>query len=521
MPKKHQQSFLKTNSNYVHPSLGSSSKSTQSTPPATLTVNEKLSQLRLAQATPEATERQRALAESLNQRSVPPSLGGILGVPESAPPAPKPGHRPRIRLRTPGPAPPRSWLVGQATEYRLAPRGARNFGSKPERTRKLPAGLCRFLDVIGERTVERGSLMHLSLRSIAQNWDAVVEEGLEYLADLPEHLRVTLISYLASYGPPAGISISSLGALIYGNAGLTCLDLSSLVGWGFSPKELNSCLTRSVPAQAGGHSGGISSTGVADSWDAEETAEEVHASIPQTLVLPAHGSLTKLSLSRPSTAVNWKDLLHLTAKLPTLTHLSLAYWPGTYEGMSMNLRQLSRQTYCLRWLDLEGCDFAPSLYGSSRPGETSTGSPQYHMLNPSQQAALRDLVEPRIIVPDWAGSWKQLTYLNLSRGWHPNNIHQVERLARTKLEKDFADWLLSHSEDVILSQCIACGSTLGSTNSTDGCAGCTAYQEQYAREFYDWSEKQSWAVETAVACRSLRGHSNHGPLTVDVGWRMI
>lgn len=122
MPKKHRQSYLGTKPNYVHPTLsgGKQAPSSSSSTPSTTTVNERLSQLRIAQASPASADRKRALAELSNQKSLPPSLGqGILGLAPTDAPRPRQNIRSRIRLRThvtPGPAAPPSWM-GRRTPW--------------------------------------------------------------------------------------------------------------------------------------------------------------------------------------------------------------------------------------------------------------------------------------------------------------------------------------------------------------------------------------------------------------------
>lgn len=73
-------------------------------------VNDRLNELRKIEG-PDAAAKKREIADLVGQKSVPPELRGILGVPESAPPRARPGFRTRDRLRTPGPAPPRSWTA--------------------------------------------------------------------------------------------------------------------------------------------------------------------------------------------------------------------------------------------------------------------------------------------------------------------------------------------------------------------------------------------------------------------------
>lgn len=146
-------------------------------------------------------------------------------------------------------------------------------------------------------------------------------------------------------------------------------------------------------------------------------------------------NLRFLSLAHPKpAAANWNALVDLLSRLSTITHLSLAHWPlptvtpnamsarirhpaqrsltfaygGTdsYSGMENNwaeaagiLRRLSRVTYCLKWLDLEGCgDWIPALTweGVSPDGEALPSG------------------------PEWNGSWRDIEYIRLGPGWLPH-----------------------------------------------------------------------------------------------------
>lgn len=58
----------------------------------------------------------------------------------------------------------------------------------------------------------------------------------------------------------------------------------------------------------------------------EQDAESWEESFTRSLRMPAI-HLTHLSLSHPSPDVSWPKFLAFTNHVPTLTHLSLAYWP--------------------------------------------------------------------------------------------------------------------------------------------------------------------------------------------------
>ncbi|KAI5284102.1 hypothetical protein KEM54_001595, partial [Ascosphaera aggregata] len=140
-----------------------------------------------------------------------------------------------------------------------------------------------------------------------------------------------------------------------------------------------------------------------------------------------------------------------------LTHLSLAYWPPptltpnalqsrirhpTANGVSLQyggtdiysayeadwseaasiLNRMSKATYCLKWLDLEGCmDWVDALtYGYS-----GTFTPISDSESSGAEDGDFDLDELGLVVkngrvgPEWNGSWRLLEYLRLSVGWDP------------------------------------------------------------------------------------------------------
>ncbi|GAB7357309.1 hypothetical protein MBLNU459_g8271t1 [Dothideomycetes sp. NU459] len=413
MPKKHRQSFLSANPNKVLQSSSSSSSNggkATAEEKAHISVNERLSQLRLAQASPASAERKRELAELSNQKSLPPSLGQVLGLRTSAPPKPKPGVRNRIPIHS---------------LYRLG---------------------------IMERDLQHGdlsgSLSHITLRVAAESWDAIIQDCPEYLEYLPIHLRVLLLSYLTMYGPEEGLDIESLGALFPGPADVTCLDLSGLVGWGFSLKELRKWLTRPAKeaTNLGLHSSAVES--VAELWDDGDTAEAPVIPLFPALNTGSH-YLTRLSLANPPQSISWSDLLFLSKDLHAITHLSLAFWPlptrtpnmttatyvskdgsehaagGTslysaldddFAESAVILRQLSENTYCLRWLDLEGCSgwIGALVQGAGSPTTAIPSSTATDTREGDDNDNNNTDWEPRSIRgPDWTSAWRNVTHLTL------------------------------------------------------------------------------------------------------------
>lgn len=479
MPKKHRQTYQSTKpgTNYVHPSLSGSPRSTSSGPtkPSTLSVNERLSNLRLAHSSPAAAERARQLAELSNQRSLPPSLGqGILGHSVVAAPNPRNNNalRSRIRLRTPGPAPPPSWSSsrndahGQVLQsrYHAAPRQARTFGNKIGPERKRPQERTRFLNMTNGKPVKAGSLLDMSLRTAALNWADIVEDCFDSLDVIPAHIRVALLSYLTSLGPPEGIDMNGIHALFPDPTDAASLDFSGLVGWGFSLKELRKWLHTASEVSKEAASKRINSdASILESWDQESPSDSDRSngfSIPATLSSGLQ-HLTRLSLAFPPSSVSWVDLLSLSKDLHTITHLSLAGWPlptrtpnmtspyaaldRDFQESALVLRMLSENTYCLRWLDLQGNnDWLSALtWRSTTQPPPPPPLPQPEPSNPetplldanasttrsdsSSSSSSSDWTpqKQKPQCPNFNTSWRHLSYLNLSQP--PNTTHPTNR----------------------------------------------------------------------------------------------
>ncbi|KAF1343909.1 hypothetical protein BDV97DRAFT_363378 [Delphinella strobiligena] len=578
MPKKHKQSYLNAKPNYVHPSLGGGKQATAgpSTSSLTSTVNWRLSQLRIAQASPASDARKRELAELSTQKSLPPSLGqGILGFAPTAPPRLRPSTRSRIRLRgTPGPAPPPSWQTRATrplqqideSRYRRAGPVARGFGKSTSNVeRHRPDELARFLKMIGDDHVREGSLVHIALRTAAQNWEAISEDCLEDLDYLPVHLRTVLLSYLITYGPPEGVNMTSVQALFRGETDATCLDLSGLVGWNMSMKRLKRWL--SMPFQTSSLLEGTPTDTdvVADSWE-EIEADEVYAPLTPALSTRAH-CLTRLSLAYPGPLISWTDLLSLSKEMGTLTHLSLAHWPiptrtpnmktasyisnlGTDHAASPTslysasdkdfqepiivLRQLSENTYCLRWLDLHACStWLPSLtwQGESTPTAPPTPSDWDHQTTSPLETTQG---------PDWRGSWRNIAYLNTSQDWVPRARHFLTSAAfkgrmhqhfyplnRTHLQilQDLRDSAPPSQEDKASvplppSHCPVCGRPRTGKGDQD-CGVCTAYYDHETARVARWLEREAeaWAVGLSVNLARAAGSGGAPRCTFDHGWQ--
>lgn len=189
------------------------------------------------------------------------------------------------------------------------------------------------------------------------------------------------------------------------------------------------------------------------SWDDAETtidtADEptpLSSPVPPLFQSPSHvlrfPNLKYLSLAHPNrAAANWGSLVNLLSHLSTITHLSLAHWPtptlmpnsinarvqhptikslsfaagGTdiYSADENNwveavniLRRLSRATYCLKWLDLEGCG---EWFGAlSWDGYTLQDDKPFRTLS------------------TWNGSWRDIEWIGLGPGWIPSNDTDID-----------------------------------------------------------------------------------------------
>ncbi|KAJ5221575.1 uncharacterized protein N7469_010462 [Penicillium citrinum] len=476
MPKKQKKSFTYKPSSTPHHSLGPSStrqngqshRAAGSTPDS---VNDLISHLRRTQVSNESPSNSQSFA---SPRSVHPSLRNLLHLPETPPPRPRRtvfGTRP-IRP-VPGPPPPQSWLSGDTeNSARTAQEDTVDIynANVIYRLERLP----------GIKFPEEHSLVHAVLMSMARNWTWHLDYDGYFLAQLPSHIKQLLLSYLAihTYAQESKFRMKGLKPLFAidannpeidqgisnsSDATITRLDLSHALGRWINLKELGHELLLSTKT------GALEPTpetqeDVPLSWeqeldlqgigDDESTHLPSSSSIPKTIGQRMRfKNLHLLSLAHPTpSAANWNSLLHLMSHLPTITHLSLAYWPvptrtpnatnatmvhptnrslrfsysGTdmYASMENNwaesaaiLRQLSRSIYCLKWLDLEGCsDWLAAL--------TWTGTdPDGRPYKPGSNG------------PEWTGSWRDVEWINLGPGFdYPKDGEWMDEISRSETQ---------------------------------------------------------------------------------------
>ncbi|EEH35820.1 hypothetical protein PAAG_00143 [Paracoccidioides lutzii Pb01] len=458
MPKKYHKFTNSKPSSTVHPSLTSFAalgpKNGGSKAESGHSVNDLIRHLRRTQV----SRHDEAVAgpSLVAPRSVHPSIRNLLELPETPPPRPRPGTRVvgerRVR-RTPGPAAPMSWLVPNNMTDRGQPGGenehddvGNDIGGRNIRLDRLP----------GILFPQECSLQHMILKSMALNWDSHLLYDGVFLSELPTLMKQLLLSYIATYTYHASMEIGMKGLkplFLDGSeddvkethSDVIRLDLGSAIGRWITLKQL----TREVKATDGpeslSHSKKQENT-PPFSW--EEEAEAQHSSsiisttLPQPLQQRFH-NLKFLSLANPiPQEANWPSLLNLLNHLSTITHLSLAFWPtptltpnsltasmkspklssltfaygGTdmYSAFENNwieaaavLRKLSKVTYCLKWLDLEGCsDWLPAL---SWNGIDAHGN--FHVT----------------AGPEWNGAWRGVEWLALGPGWFPD-VSDVEDL---------------------------------------------------------------------------------------------
>ena len=433
MPRKYHKAQYSKPAIPVHPSLSSIATSTphgtcNQPPSAATNVNDLLQHLRRSQTRPIA---ERSHDDTNPHPSVHPSLKAILHVPDTPTPGPRAQNSNGRRQRGPaGPPPPQSWLADSIHAARSVcsnRSGGQAEDSVSPRLDRLPG-----IPLPNKRT-----LMHETFKAIAKNWTWHMVYDQHYLPTLQDRHKEILLAYIAVYSSNS-MTLASLGFLFQdssiledatGSETITHLDLSgSLMGrelsMGFAPQ--------SAPADTDTRTSSSSTTSsqVPDSWDAP-----LAALAAPSIRFPA---LTHLSLAHTPKA-NWRNLLALVPYIGSLTHLSLAYWPsptltpnsllattstyspgspastrsvpysgtdpysasfGDWSEACSILRRLGRGTLCLKWLDLESCEWLEALTWTdeekNRPGV------------------------------DWCGAWRGVEMVCAAQGYVPHMTNNFE-----------------------------------------------------------------------------------------------
>lgn len=317
-----------------------------------------------------------------------------------------------MRLRRPvGPKPPKSWLNSTQLD---ASQLEMSKGPQPRQRQDIPA---ECLGVLPDLYLpEERSLMFQILKELARNWQWHMEYDQYSLAMLPTRLREALVGFIARYNLQGinrhGLEILFMDDTMLEDAGdnedVAHLDLSMSIGHTLSLKELKNFLGK-IRKSATDAETNIETESIPDNWDAPSTFSLSHNSVSR------FPYLTHLSLSHPSNA-SWKSLLSLAPHLATLTHLSLAFWPypnldslplvdgeiplgnvsygsgvpdSNWSEPGAILRQLSKKTYCLKWLDLTGC--CAWIWALQCEGGI-----------------------------EWNGAWRRLETVKVGQGWMPD-----------------------------------------------------------------------------------------------------
>lgn len=490
----------------------------------TATVNERLEDLRKAESL-EAAQKKRELAELVSQRSVPPELRGILGFQESAPPKAKAGIRvrDRERMRTPGPAPPKSWLYrSEASTPILTTRGGKRKGKKAvsaTQERNRPDQHLRFARLLGTDGSPPG-LQHLTLKRLAEQWDLLDEDDLPALIDIPLRLRLRLLSYLGCYGPP--IDAVALRALTQGDDPLVYLDLGGLAG--HAPLTMRRLLRVVEPAkQLTATSAQIDD--LLDSWDVEES---LHAALAWQPSLSRFSGLTHLCLSHPPPTASWRDLLSLSKHVPKLTHLSLAHWPrptltphlttvtissqhspdiragGSHYYSDLDedfaepaslLRQLSGNLLCLQWLDLEGCaEWVPALATLAAAAPLTTNEEARDADNDPWSG-----INPTIMTI-FTDTWRNMIYIGCAQGWLPSSAG-IEGLGST-IDREIKDGIVNHLLQHEIFPTIVTHDLY----------------EVGKRQARIWAEQEQRLFLAGRRINNIRRARGYKPVTMDFGW---
>lgn len=413
--KKSSYHHLKPQGGYVHPSLTlrpapvSTSGSTVSEGPAT--VNERIEHLRRTQTQHTAPEG----AASVRREPLPTAE----------------------RRRIAGPPPPRSWIANYEPAQNAIRLSSGRVG--PGQTRR-PEALGYFP---GDDFPEESSLVHHVLKSMAHDFNWHLDYDHYYLSTLPVKLKGVLLSYIARYGPQDGLTVQALKVLFStqrrsdisdstGVEGLTRLDLGGSVGRSLSLKQLGSywrCRNMSTSD---------SIAALPETWD----APPLPSSIESPLRFP---SLTRLSLAFPGIGASWSDLLAISRHLTSITHLSLASWPtprlasgvaptltpskapaqeDSWAEAAHILKQLSRNTPSLQYLDLDGCN--SWLQALSTKTVTNVRATPRGFRDRAQFDFSRHVTA----MPndpsggtEWSGSWRHISHVSVRQGWVPKGMN--------------------------------------------------------------------------------------------------
>ncbi|KAJ5923543.1 hypothetical protein N7454_008788 [Penicillium verhagenii] len=353
---------------------------------------------------------------SAPQSSVPPALRDILELPDPSQPHPRPN-----RSQT--------------------PIGDDSINDEPDMELPSNTQTHRLDRLPGAIFPKEGSLQHIVMVQMAKKWQFHAKYDGMFLSQLPSHIKVALLSYVAKFGLEGSLGCTNGLTLLFPTEAeyltfdaaesvndclnphcydaIERLDLGHAIGHGLNLKKLRKILQIYAFAPTSTSCESATPDYIPDVWD-EAEPEAKESLIPQSIPQPHRfNNIKYLSFAHPTKAgANWTDLVNLLPNLPKITHLSLAYWPfptwhpvksmpertkqceaATYEAAAI-IRRLSRSTLCLKWLDLQGCtDWLRLLINWT----------EHHPA----------LAEDAVYGPEWNNSWRNVVSLNLRPGWNP------------------------------------------------------------------------------------------------------
>jgi hypothetical protein len=321
-----------------------------------------------------------------------------------------------------------------------------------------------------------------------------------------------------------------------GSEDVRFLDLTGLLNKNYTLADLNKSLNRSF------RSGAVTSSlvelsldlqkrkriestpmEIADSWDDDEAENDnldpTANALPSQINIPIFPNLTRLSLAHPGQWASWSDLLTVSTKLNTLTHLSLAYWPrpsttpnaattsmvskhtkpislgGSHFYSDLDddwheaanvLRRLSLNTYCLKWLDLEGCTWHKALTWDFPQPDRIGG----RGVRTGEDEWAHTHTFPG---PDWSAAWRQIEYLNLFQGWIPSDRASLQIMPGGAVQVQLMGWLRENedNENVRYKLSKETGSAVGDWVEREKIARSVAFEVQQRRKK---SEGSAWCA---------------------------
>jgi hypothetical protein len=425
-------------------------------------------------------------------------------MPETAPPTPRRGFRIQGRRVTPGPAPPESWLAASQHAPMGPRRRARaRTQSRPDKQKETPEKarlqqrlesfslLSRLPDAPAPLPTH-DSLTHQLLKTVALNWEFLAEFEQYNLGALAVHIKSCLLSYLAVHAPANALNIKNLKLLFYtdgempGGTGadeLFQMDLTASFSSDLTLNDLTKYLATPVSGDYRKPEQPVFDPDVPPTSESiqlalecwEDEADLSDSRLPSPLRPSRFPNLSRLSLAHAGEFASWSQLLTLSEHLHTVTHLSLAYWPTPsvtpnskrsfvesrhgnisfggshlysaldedwYEAANI-LRRLSKNTYSLEWLDLEGCyEWLPALTWTGSEGSFPDRWVDRTFRATTTSGSSRTYSDPTTVQgPDWNGSWSQIVYVNVSQGSLPRDADCLRRLPAGMIAADLLFYL--------------------------------------------------------------------------------